>query len=483
MHTAYILLKILMGVVVTYVLLPSWVAGCVLRFLKLDEQQYLRIFMISAGMGPIILSWIISKVLWAAPGLPLYFYLFAGLLSILAIACLSKGILKYPTLLWSSFSEFRPFSKPVFSMTNFLWTLLFAVLLMNLYLAISLPVYANDPLQYLIVSKKIIESATIANYPYVNPTAEDGFYAISSHPLGYMTLHAWASLFMGVTHETLLHKLANISYIIFTILLLRGIFYNKPIYTTLFVALILITTPLYFVGASQHAIDVFRIYFLLLGAAWTAELLNEYGARLAVITALTYSLSMFTHSFNVVFTLPLFFGAFALMNIKRPRQVFHFFIINVGMFLLVASQQLIENMVKFGKPITDRILVYNIPHIKYDMYVWYKNAMISRFDIIQKGLLKGLYDLKLFGFSYWLILLFLSLMLVAGFRKKGFISQPIIFVSLFSVSIFYMAVVFSLFLGMHQFVGNSRYLLSLQPFVAILGAYALSYIYEASKKG
>jgi hypothetical protein len=356
-------------------------------------------------------------------------------------------------------------------------TLLVTWLAMLLF-AIAIPLHENDALQYVIVAKMIFEKGTAAFYPVVIPDPTTGFYATSSHPLGFMGIYLWIFQAQASALDLSLIKWVTPIYVLYTLLAVWAVLWKRPLGYSLFAGLLLLATPIYFIQSTQLGIDAYRMAMLLI-ALTMVTISAAKGGRWLVAAALFAGMSMFSHSVNLLFTLPLSFAAFLLnRDVLLRRRIIDFAWMSLAA-LLLGGYQLVANQLKFGVPIYDSLPVYSLPIIHHSEYVWYGNQLFSGADKVLHGLLRGWSQPEQFWVAYWLFSV-TGIGWMLGRRRLMALSD-LEWTMLFAIGLFYLAAALSLFLGMHVFVANNRYLLTVQPMVVMLSSIWLGALLDRKK--
>ena len=329
------------------------------------------------------------------------------------------------------------------------------------------PVFENDALQYVHVASTIVERANIDFYPAVPADPATGFYAVSSHPLGFVSLHVWNFLVIGETGPGTAAKLPSLLYVFFTLCALAALTWGKPPLCLLLAATLLLATPAYFWGAASHAIDSFRGYLLLNALIWTLECARRQCAlRTAVSAGLFCGLSMYSHSIQMLITLPL--AALARAAISRERLSKR--LAGLAVIALVAGalggQQALTNLAKFGSPFFDTLAVLQLPSMHYDDYVWFQKGVFHEAHAMYAGLRMVFTETDLIGYGYWLLAALVPFASLAKFR--ALMMSDVSRLLLSTLVGFHLAVMAAILIGATGVINGVRYVLSVQPFVAAL---------------
>lgn len=467
--------------VFTFCFSPIALGAAIVTLAGVPVRAKKMLCVVSLGLGPAFVSWLFVSMMRWFPSYSYFSYLVVIELVLLACFYFGDGLLLVVGFIESSRRYFISMEciRPV---TFSLLVLVAVVLLGVLAVAILVPVVENDAIQYLEVARMLFERHSLESYPFVSPDPLSGFYATSSHPLGFMGLYMWTFLHQQLIPENTIFLMRYISpfYIIYTTVAVGIIFiHEKLIYGVVAMAL-LVGTPIYIMQGAQLGIDPFRMYLLFVAVVWGIEMCRNATPRFSLVVGFVAGLAMCAHSVNLLFVLPLLAVVwFFLAPVSLPRAIVLFGIVTLMAFFF-GGYRIYANMVQFGVPIYDSLPVYGLANIHREAYVWFGNDLFSLYDKIVLGLLKGLTQVQYFGISYWA---FLVVMVSLVFRGKRWCTRSLYFrgFTLLIVT-FYLIVVLSMFLGMHVFVANFRYLLTVQPFVCAVGAWCLGDWYESVSK-
>ena len=446
---------------------------CLLRLSSAENENFWSFFQISLGLGPCFLSWILTQSVRILPGHSNYLYM--GIMYMAALIIIVLGwdietLRKLRTHVDSSIRNLLSWSK----LEKGLGVLLVTVILVHLYLSVFSPVTENDAVQYIVVARMIFKKHSLSFYPVIKPLS-NGFYAVSSHPVGFLGLYFLVFLLQGGAHITILVKLFSPLYVIFTVVAIWGVLKEyRPLYPLL-ASLILICTPCYFAQSSQLSIDSYRMYLLFVAIIWVLELSKKHklNRRFAIATGVVAGLSMYSHSIGLLFTLPLGLPLLLFYKHGSWKQCIGTTLIILAVALLIGGYRLVANILMFGSPIYDSLPVYKLENIRYDEYVWFSSGLLDGRDKIIKGVLKGFSNLAGFGWSYWFAFFMLAIHVMKNLKDLFNEEFRILTGCLAVIIIFYSGVVLSYLLGLHVFIANFRYLMTVQPFIAVVGAFFL----------
>ncbi|MCC7483951.1 MAG: hypothetical protein IT529_03085 [Burkholderiales bacterium] len=476
-------MQALAGSVLPYLLLTYVLSGCALflaaqRFLRLPAAEVPRLFWLSFGAGPVLVSWLLVTAMQLAPGLPQLAY----------VVAVEAGLVALGLAGWPARSELRPVAAGVCESVRRLraWSgiervtafLLLAMLAGITGFALLLPITENDAIQYALVSRMFYERDTLAFYPVVRPDPATGFYAVSSHPLGFMGLYLWSFMAQGSAGQLGLVKLVSPAFVCFSLLALAALHWRRPRLVTLTASLLLLATPVYFIQASLLSIDSFRIYLLVAAAGWTLETAERGAARprLKWVAGIFCGLSMFSHSINLVLTIPLLGAAYLVVAggpvFERLRVAS---LIGVTA-IVVGGERILSNFLQFGMPIYDFLPVYELRFIRHPAHVWGEAGIIDAWDRVVGGVLRGFADPRSYGITYWIAAAGLVAWLLRWPARDW--AGPTEKLLLATTACLYVFAAATVAAGSPAFVTNARYLMTVQPFIASLAAAFLVAAYE-----
>lgn len=460
------------GITVTYVLSSAAIFLSVARLTAVTRDEAIKLFFFTVGLGPITISWIVTKLLTYFPGHSNSFYLVVTF-AFLIFLCI-YGREKFP-LFQSLFNNL--FETVINIRLSHNWAVIFIVLIVIIVMGVVflhatlLPLTGNDPLEYATDARLIYEHRTTDVYPFNKTDPETGFYAPSLHPLGYISLMVWSYMLQGSGQEAGLIKLISPMYVFYTMLLLWYVLSRKLNIYGILGMLLLITTPLYYSQAVICHIDPIRVYTFFLAFVWLREiLLHDYGSY-HLVAGFILGMSMYSHSIGIL-TLPFFALIYIIHSGKKYHRKIASLMLIIIISLLMVGGRYISNYRNIGSPISDKVQVLELEKLDYKEYLRESRGLSSEFDRILFGLMKGFSKPKSFGVSYWFLALFVVFYLKPASRDV----TVTIFMEV--LLLFYVLIVLSIVLEMDEFIKNDRYLLTVQPFIAYGGALFIGKLYE-----
>lgn len=440
---------------------------------------------ISLTLGPMLMSWLLVQLLYFLPEQSKYFYL-----GVLAVAFVIPGLLATPGLLGQLlgsgkdyFLSMRGIGLPRLVALAFTYGIL-AMLGQLLLHQLFIPIWANDPQEYAQVSHFLAQTLNAHNYPVTDSTTTDGLFAPWTHPLGYVGLQVIARMLEGGGEQSLLISLFTPYFALTGALALAAIAGAGRPAAGPVAAYVMLATPIYFHLAVQAHIDVMRLAVFLCAfiAVWLVA--RRPALTLAVIAGVACGMSQFTHSIGFI-TLPLMLPLLAIISLGSFRETAR----NIGVILVVATAfvllRLAINLSTYGVLIGDSAAVWEIEALRETEHRAVLRLLYTPFDVFVRAILRGWSDLPLFGYSYWLATIGMVGALIAWRRQiadvRGLVQRriwqaPEPAMAAFIVVVgFFGMVLLSVAGGTDIIIKNARYLLTIQPMVAMIAGYIFTY--------
>lgn len=417
------------------------------------------------GLAPLLLGLVVVVVMAALPGAAHALHL-AGVVAVLAIPV----ALAFARRRWSFLRP--PERQPPTWLERGLALLLlavFAVLLLN---ATLLPLLQNDALEYTLVGRAIFESRTLADYPLVHPErGASGFFGPWTHPPLYVALIYLANVLQGHADAPGLMRLWAPWSLVAAAGVTSALGATASRRAGLAAALLLLATPLLFLGADTALIDALPILGLLLAAG---ALLGMDGPswRRGAAAGLALGLALWTHSQAILFV-PLLGAVLLVRDARQPwgarlREGAVLF----GLAAALACWPYLRNLGIFGSLISDNPVVFALPNQAWPDYFRIGRGVDHWPAIMQYGWFKGWSALEAYGFCFWIMLPALALhrWKAAGLPPAGRAAYQACIVL---VACYLLGVVASTALGLDLMIKNERYMLAIVPFVCLVGAFGL----------
>lgn len=441
-----------------------------------SKKWLVRIALLSFGLGPIVLSFILSLVMlvWRGQTDAVYIVTIMAILTVLG----GLGVGKWRALWWTIIYGVRRGRMFPPSFVHLVVALCVFVIVAVMFVhSLALPLTSNDALEYAQSARLIYEDRSTAGYPFIDSSVSGGYYGPWSHPLGHVGLLVWGYMVQGGAAEAGVIKYVGPIFGVATIILLWGAVGGVARIRGALAALLLIVTPLYYVELVSVHIDPIRVYAFF--AAIFAVLLSiqRPTPRVLVFTGIAIGLGLYTHSIGVLL-LPIF-GFLYILRVSVPlkRRLFDVLAVMVIAVFMVAPQ-LVVNLKSFGFPIADAgaVPVWSVESLDYDSYFQSLRGLNTTADRVVYGIFKGFSKVTFFGASYWFFLLALFLYWIPRFKSDGVISSVLKWyrrpldlasISLSVCFLFWSMLVLSVVLGLDAFIKNDRYLMTIQPLIVL----------------
>ncbi|MBI5720046.1 MAG: hypothetical protein HZC37_20420 [Burkholderiales bacterium] len=448
---------------------------------------------LAAGLAsaPLLAGLAMVSTLWVWPGAPARSQAVA-VFALLGIAALA-GWLTGATRRAIGYSGDLVPRGPAAVLT---WGFIVALLLDSL----TVPLIQNDALEYATVGRILFDSRDAASYPVLRPQLHaSGFYGPWTHPPLYVALLGLGFALQGGSEQAMLMRLvapwclAGAAACVAA--LARWANPARPDDGPL-AALLLVSTPMLFLGAASALIDALPVLGITLAFTALVALAGAWWQRALGIGAML-GLALWTHSQAVLvplLTLPLLLvqgtgrstargtgrwtarlpaalrtGALAL-GLKTGALA-------LAVALLVGAAPYWRNVGLFGSPISDNPIVFGLPSLDWPGYFKVQRGLASAAELVQYGLLKPWFALEAYGLVFWLALLALPAWWAQRRQPLPLLAdgsaslRPLV---LGLLALYLAGALLSVALGIDLMVRNERYMLILLPAAAIAAAGALN---------
>jgi hypothetical protein len=349
---------------------------------------------------------------------------------------------------------------------------------------IYLPLYQNDALEYAIVGRELFQARDLTIYPLLDSESNSsGFFAPWTHPPLYVSMLYLMSLFQGHVDEPGLMRLIAPWFLLASVY--ATVKLGRLLSTNIgwLAGLLMISTPLFFLGADSGLIDALPVsgmVLLILGITGLNSAYRFYGVVLGVILGLT----LWTHSQAILFV-PLMASVIIFYDgLRNWRKSIKTGFLCFTTALLVGGYPYLINFILFGSPVSDSPAVFDMPELDWRSYFAYARGLDHNVAIIQYGLFKGWFSFEAYGLLFWLgsigFLLFIYRSKAGRFFGMIFngldntdCRDSVIWLCLFLFLIYFFGVLLSVALGIDLMIRNERYMLVVLPMLALGGAYLL----------
>jgi 4-amino-4-deoxy-L-arabinose transferase-like glycosyltransferase len=431
---------------------------------------------VGLALAPFITGLAVVAVLWLMPGAlhRTHVLVVAGLVACGVLAGWPRGDL--PRLPW-----FRGGPAE--------WALLAVLLafpLAQLYDLAYVPLIQNDALEYATVARILFDARDLAAYPAISPQATaSGFFGPWTHPPLYVAMLYLADAIQGQAQSALALRLVAPWFLAVGTLCVLSLGNMVSRLAGLVAAVVFVSTPILFLGASSALIDPLPVLGMALAFA---ALIGLEGSpvRRGLGLGVMLGLALWTHSQAILFPflmLPLLLmwpsegrvdGLLARLRVAGLAAV-----CAVVAALLVGGAPYVRNVLLFGSPISDNPEVFAYAPLGFADYFRMQRGISDPVEIIQYGVLKGFFAFEAYSFAFWLAVLGLPRAGRALWRQltPGAAAQPAserLLAGALGVFISYTAATaVSSALGIDLMIKNERYMLVLIPCIAVLGGAGL----------
>jgi hypothetical protein len=437
----------------------------------------------AAGLAsaPLIAGLVMALALWLLPGARpgVLIAVVFGALALAALAGLFTGATRRA---WPEAGELVPRGPAAVLTWGF-----FAALGVD---AFVIPLIQNDALEYATVGRILFETRDLASYPVLHPERHaSGFFGPWTHPPLYVSLVAFAyalqQALQGSGESTTLLRLIApwclAGAALCVAALGRWAHPARPDAGAL-AALLLVSTPLLYLGAASALIDSLPVLGLVLALTALAALQGAWWQR-GLGLGVMLGLALWTHSQAVLVPLLLLplLGLLARYGSRAEGTVFARFedaakvaATALAAALLIGAAPYVRNMALFGSPISDNPLVFALPSLDWPGYFKLQRGLASTAELVQYGLLKPWFALEAYAFVFWLALL----VFVQRRQPLALLPDRAVHVQtlcLGVIGLYLAGALLSVTLGIDLMVRNERYMLILLPAAALLAAGALNW--------
>ena len=425
-------------------------------------------------LGPFIFSFSTMLALWVLPSAA-HWTLFGAAVAIAALVAVLAAILGRLV------PAQRPTQDKAQPLSGGEWTLVVSLGLVAsglLFIAIFVPLTQNDSLEYATVGRILYESRSLSSYPVLAPEQNQaGFFGPWTHPPLYVAALFLVEVIQGHASSPGAIRLIAPWFAIAA----AGVVYSAGCLnarsTGLAAALIFLSTPLIFLGAASALLDsLFVAAFALIIAAIVGIDAKPFARGL--IVGATVGMALWTHSLSVLFV-PLALAGLAIhRGLSGIRALVHEWAGVVAASLLLGIWHYLGNVALFGAPISDTPAVFALPSLHWADYFSINRGLNSAAAMLQYGILKGWFAVEAFGLTYWGLTVgfFFAAFgggaaALASIVKQGTRAVPapdgVIYLVFGVIAVYFAGAIVSVLIGVDLMVRNERYLLAIQPIVAV----------------
>lgn len=346
--------------------------------------------------------------------------------------------------------------------------------------AVFLPLLQNDALEYATVGRILFESRDLLSYPAIHPeTTSSGFYGPWTHPPLYVALIYLSYVIQGDANEPGLMRMIAPWFLVTAVFALITLGRLATRQIGLLSGILLVSTPLLFLGADSALIDALPVAGMVLLLVALVGLQAKQ-PRYSLTVGSVVGMALWTHSQAILF-LPLMAAGLliqgGLLNLRRTLASVAW---AIGAALLVGGGYYLRNYFLWGSLISDSPAVVGIDSSGWRMYFLYARGLDHFFAKLQYGLLKGWFSFEAFGPLFWLgiggVAAFLCSIPRARLRAvvdEGVNQETGIMQVKWTCLIFFityfLGIAVSIIIGSDLMIKNERYLLIMAPVMSIFG--------------
>ncbi len=464
------------GLIFTYLVSSLVIFLAAARFTRVTRSEVSRLFFLTAGLGPIIISVLLTRFYQFLPHRSDAFYLAGVGVCFLPLLILGRRKLH---LAVDILADARAFLAERISRKHWPGMIILALAIILTVGAtiqgVWNPLTSQDPLGYATLSRLIHKYGNVAFYPSTEADPQTGFYYPSSHPLAYPALIAWHYMLQGTGEYAGLMKIIAPIYTIHGLLLLWHLLANRGRFAGPMAMLLFIGTPwIYNLPRSCH-IDPLRVYVFLLAFVWLRELLRRPGRAWTVLAGIAVGASIFSHSAGLL-TLPFF----AFIYFIKAREAHAQRLVRIAAVCAIAmvlgGPRYLQHFIAAGSPVSDDTRVWSMPELGYKEYLRLDRGLATQSERLFNGVLKGFTKLRYFGLTHWVCAA------AVVFGLKRILTDELSSVFLWVLILFYGLVAITFVIGMDLVIKNDRYFITVQPFIAYHGGLFLGHLNDKFAK-
>ncbi len=433
---------------------------------------------VGVAMGPFLLGLAVVLVLWLLPGRSHLLHLVAVLF---IIACPMPWALRL--------LRRRPGQGAVAPVgERVAAALLGAFALAMLFDLAFVPLIQNDALEYATVGRILFDARDLAAYPAIDPqTTASGFFGPWTHPPLYVALIYLADIVQGQAESGQALRWIAPWFLAAGALCIFALGRIRSTATAVIAAIIFVSTPILFLGATSALIDPLPVLGMALAFAALVGI-DATPARRGAALGLMLGLALWTHSQAILFPCLLLPLLLLQHRAPEPMALLPRFGASgraagaaVLVALLVGGAPYLRNLMTFGSPISDNPAVFAYAPLGFADYFRMQRGISDPVEIIQYGVLKGFFSIEAYSVAFWLALLGVApAARAAGRRLRGLGGAAaddvdLLLSAALGVVIMYTgATAVSAALGIDLMIKNERYMLVLIPCIAVLGGAGLT---------
>lgn len=320
----------------------------------------------------------------------------------------------------------------------------------------------NDQYEYFAVANQWSING-VHGYPPITGSLDGMVVAPSSHPTAYHTMIAA----LGLSGLPILFHLIFITVIVASILYVAGFLRHPGFYILMFCG-----TPLFVSQLTSRSIDPIWIAGLQIGAlslfirCRSVKSLPRLTVSnfMALICSVTVAMAIVI-GFHSVGIVALTLMLTSLLVVTRPSLRIFCVMFCSGLLALLVSNQYIINLWRYRAPVQDSAPVFDLPDLEFKTDLVIRRNLITTWDKLFTGALRGFTDYISFGLVAWIALISLIVLFrppvkmhhreFVNFQAASFVCLLLFFIT-------------TAMLGVDLTIKNARYWQLLLPSMAAL---------------
>ena len=470
-------------------LLTYWVASDALCLLALralapeDTNDQREIFLLSRGVGPIAISWLLFHLLLLLPhhqpsvyiGAILSAVLLAILLGQQQIGCLGRIYIG----LWKAL----PSCWPPSTRGRVLLCLAVGIALFMIAIGVGFPIVGADSLGFAMEARLIHRDLGFDNYPTFVADPQTGYYYSTFQIPCLQSLYVWFSLLSGTSAIDVLPRTVAPMYSLYCAVLVFWLLWRRTqrVDTAWWGVVVLLSLPVFVVHSYLNNQDPHRICLSLSALLCLAALLRQPSHAKAVALGVLLGFSVFAHFLGFVTVVAV--GMLCLLLSRQglrarlatlllvgvvatPLSGLFYYGVGAGPNDQAASGRLMRQLEFTGGRVVTAPSETGVARAGFD-WLLERRGQAGGFGRFIFGILLPFTGIEWFGFSFWLF----AVAIAHWLRQPGKTTLEIIMVW---VAAAFLAVVLS---GVRTLSwSNPRYVGTLAPIVAyFVGAWAATW--------
>jgi len=323
------------------------------------------------------------------------------------------------------------------------------------------PVLGNDQYEYFAVANQWSING-VHGYPPVTGSLEGAVVAPSSHPTAYHTFIAA----LGLSGMPILFHLIFNTVVAASILYIAGFARQPGFYILIFCG-----TPIFISQLVSKSIDPVWISGLQLGVL--SIFIQCRNVRSLGLTTTHFLLSLCSLAvamalvvgFHSTGLIGLVLLSASLLIVLRPSVQMLGAMFCSGLLALLISNQYLVNLRRYGSPVQDSAPVFDLPALEFATDLVIRRGLITTWDKLFNGALRGFTDYFAFGLVAWIALVSLVVLIYSSRKvhhQQFVYLQAVLFICLL---LFFVS---SATLGVDLVIKNARYWQLFLPSMAAL---------------